>query len=242
MKGKRYIAHTSVLSFKDKRLRSHMDIYLWQYLRPILLQLETGPEPHSEDTDGSVAPAERSWQGNATPPSTQLQIFTQIKIDLGSCFLLEPRNHLLHVQAVRQKDSDIISERGDLRCKVSKRDTIQGRICPLISKPPYQGIQSVVIEKRRQGASLPDRLLDRESYPALPVHLHRCQRDVAHYAAPFAELWLDARHQFRLLFPLGSRTPIASYLCSIFPSQVNNLVLAMYWGRPASTLQRLRIQ
>ena len=91
-----------------------MGIYLTLYLRPISLQLEARSEPHLEDTDGSVTPAERPWQGHATPPGTLLQTFAFIKVDLGPCYLFVPRNRLLHclyVQMAGHKNSDIISER-----------------------------------------------------------------------------------------------------------------------------------
>ena len=82
-----------------------MGIHL--YLRPISLQLEVGPESHPEDADESVTPAEGLWQDIATPPSTELQTFAFVKIDLGSYYLFVLGNHLLHslyVQAAGYKD------------------------------------------------------------------------------------------------------------------------------------------
>ena len=95
----------------------------------------------------------------------------------------------LYIQAVGYKDCDIISERGNpCRKRASKRDTMQGRICPLIPKPTEQGLQSEDIEKRRHGAALPDRTLDCEHSRTPSVHLHLCLRVVVHHANPSAEL------------------------------------------------------
>ena len=75
-----YTAHTSTLAFKD----NFLVIFLGLYLRPISLQLEVGPEPHSEDADRSVTPAEEPWKCIPTRPGTGLQAFAFVKIDLGS--------------------------------------------------------------------------------------------------------------------------------------------------------------
>ena len=96
------------------------------------------------------------------------------------------------------------------------------------------------IEKRGQGVILPDRLLDRKRW-ALPVRLHHRQQVVVHHTNPFAELcWNPAVSKTvtknrwsalskalersallwcHLLTLLGSRTPSASWLRLIFPSQ-----------------------
>ena len=37
----------------------------------ISLQLQAESEPHTEDANGSVDPAEETWQGNSTSPGTQ---------------------------------------------------------------------------------------------------------------------------------------------------------------------------
>ena len=61
----------------------------------------------------------------------------------------------------RDTKTDIIGERGNpCRKRASKRDTAQGRICPLLPQPT-EHIESEDIEKRRQGAALHDRTLDR---------------------------------------------------------------------------------
>ena len=134
---------------------SHLRIDLGLYFRPISLQLEVGPEPHPKDADGSVTPAEGPWKGIATSPSTEPQTFALVKIDLDSCNPLVLDNRLLHslyIQAAGYKHRDIIGERGNpCRKRASKRDTVQGRICPPIPKPTEQGLQSWDIEKRRQG-------------------------------------------------------------------------------------------
>ena len=91
-----YTAHTSARRFKHKRLRSQVPIYFGSYLQPISLQLEAGPEPHPEDANGPVTQAGGSWQGNATPPGTQLQTFAIIKIDFGTCCFFVPLNCLSH--------------------------------------------------------------------------------------------------------------------------------------------------
>ena len=62
------------------------------------------------------------------------------------------------------EDSDVIGERGNLCSDAAdQRDSAHGRMCPLIPKPIEQRLQSEDIEKRGQGAILPDRSLNRES-------------------------------------------------------------------------------
>ena len=68
-----------------------------------------------------------------------------------------------------------------------------------------QGLQSEDIEKRRQGATLPDRLLERERLRILPVHRHHCLRVVVQHADPFAELRFESgglqnRHQKLMVY------------------------------------------
>ena len=113
--------------------------------------LEAGPEPHPEDADGSVTPAEGSWQGNATPPGTHPQTFALIKIDFGTSYFV-PLNRLLrrlYVRSAEHKDSYIIGVRRDLRSDtVSKKGSAQGQICRSIPKRTEQGLQSKDIEKR----------------------------------------------------------------------------------------------
>ena len=133
-----------------------------------------GPEPHPEDADESVTPAEGPWKGITTPPSTEPQTFAFVKIDLGSCYPLVLANRLLHslyIQAAEYKDCDIISERRNpCRKRASKRDTAQGRICPLIPKPTKQGLLS----------------------PWKPsFHMHHCLMVVVHHANPSAELRVE---------------------------------------------------
>ena len=95
-----------------------------------------------------------SWKGIATPSSTEPQAFAFVKIDLGSCYSFVLGNHLLqslYIQTAEYEDNDIISKRGNTCCKRAlKRDTAQGRICPLIPKSTEHGFQSEDIEKRRQ--------------------------------------------------------------------------------------------
>ena len=162
------------------------------YFRPISLQLEVGPKPHPEDADGSVTPAEGPWKSIATPPSTELQIFAFVKIDLGPCNPLVLDNRL-DIQPVGYKDCDVISERGNpCRKAAHEWDTAQCRTCPLIPKPAQEGLQREDIEKRRQRAALPDRTLDRD-HPRTPsVHLHHCLRVVVHHANPSAELRFES--------------------------------------------------
>ena len=141
-----YTAHTFPRSFKDKRLSS--------YFQSISLQFEAGPEPYPEDTDGSVTPAEGSWQENATPPGTQPQIFALNNIDSGTCYFFVPLNRLLHrlyVRSAGRKDSNNIGVHRDRSDTASKKDSTQGHICRPIPKPKEQGLQSKDIEKRRQG-------------------------------------------------------------------------------------------
>ena len=166
------------------------------YFRPISLQLEVGPEPHPEDADGSATPAEGPWKSIATHPSTELQTFAFVKIDLGSCNRLVLDNrffHSLYIQPAGYKDCDVISERRNpCRKAASKRDTAQGRTCPLIPKLVQEGLQREDIEKRRQRAALSDRTLDRERPRTPSVHLHHCLRVVVHHANPSAELRFES--------------------------------------------------
>ena len=117
---------------------THLCFYLGPYLQPISLQFKAGPEPHPKDADGSVTPAEGSWQRNATPPGTQLQTFALIKIYFGTCYFFVPLNRLLHrlfIRSARHKDSDIIGVRIDLRSDTAgKKDLAQDRICRPIPK------------------------------------------------------------------------------------------------------------
>ena len=188
------------------------------------------------------------WQRNVTPPGSLPQTFTLIKVDLGPCYLLLLHSRLLHsfyVKTAGHKDSDIIRVRWYLcRKKSSKRNAAQGRNCLLIPKPTEQGIQSEDIEKR-QGSTLRDWTLDRESLRESPVHLHHRLWFVVHHAYPFAKTraWIwrfpeqspttdgqpyrrpwtypnwSTRLQSRLITPLGSCTPSVSCLGLIFPSQ-----------------------
>ena len=130
------------------------------------------------------------------PPSTEPQTFAFVKIDLGSCNPPVPDNRLFHslyIQPAGYKDCDVISERGNpCRKAANKRDTAQGRTCPLIPKPAQEGLQREDIEKRRQRAALPDRTLDRERPRKPSVHLHHCLRVVVHHANPSAELRFES--------------------------------------------------
>ena len=56
-----------------------------------------------------------------------------------------------------------------------------------IPKTTEQGLKSEDIEKRRQGATLSDRPLERERLRTLPVHLHYRLRVVVQHADPFME-------------------------------------------------------
>ena len=53
-------------------------------------------------------------------------------------------------------------------------------------------LRSRDIEKRRQGAALPDRMFDREGLRTPSVHLHHCLRVVVHHVNPSAELRLES--------------------------------------------------
>ena len=181
------------------------------YFRPISLQLEVGPKPHPEDADGSVTPAEGPWKSIATPPSTKPQTFAFVKIDLGPCNPLILDNRLfysLYIPEAGYENCDVISERGNPSRKAANEwDTAQCRTCPLIPKPAQEGLQREDIEKRRQGAALPDRSLDRD-HPRTPsVHLHHCLRVVVHHANPSAELRFESgslqnRRQEPMVYPI----------------------------------------
>ena len=131
------------------------------YFRPISLQFEVVLEPHPEDADGSVTPAEGPWKSIATPPSTEQETFAFVKIELGSCNPLVLDNRLFHslyIQPAGYKDCDVISECGNpCRKAANKRDTAQGRTCPLIPKPAQEGLQRKDIEMRRGDRGQPCR-------------------------------------------------------------------------------------
>ena len=125
----------------------------------------------------------------STHPDTKPQTFAFVKIDLGSCYSFILDNRLLHslyVQVAGHKDGDIIGVcRNPCYKRASKRDTMQVQICPLLPKPSKE-LQSKDIEKRRQGATLLDRLL------ALERLLFTCLRVAVHYANPSAELRFES--------------------------------------------------
>ena len=79
-----------------------------------------------------------------------MQTFALVEIELGSCHSFVPRNHLLytlHVQIAGHKHRD------PCPTPTGKRNSEQGRICPLISKPMEQGLQGEHILKKRQGTT-----------------------------------------------------------------------------------------
>ena len=119
-----YTAHASTLPFKENLLESQIPTWAFT-LACTSDQLEVGLEPHPEDADGSVTPAEEPWKGIATPPSTEPQTFAFVKIDFGSCNPLVLANRLLHslyIQAVGYKHCDIISKcRNTCRKRASDR-------------------------------------------------------------------------------------------------------------------------
>ena len=109
------------------------------YFRPISLQLEVGPEPHSEDADWSVTPAEEPWKvsiplqapSRKTSLLSKLTLAPAIRSYSPTAFLKS-----LYIQAAGYKHGDIIGERGN-PCRM--RDTALGRNCPLIPKPSRAG-------------------------------------------------------------------------------------------------------
>ena len=166
------------------------------YLQPISLQLEPGPEQHPKDAGWSITPAEAAWQRNTTSPSTQPQTFALIKIDLGTCYFFIPLNRLLHslyIWSVGYKNGHIIGIRRNLCPKTAgKGDSTQGWICRPIPEPTEQGLQNEDIEKKRQGATMPDQVLDSKRLQMLTVHLDYRLRIVVHHADPFVELWFES--------------------------------------------------
>ena len=78
---------------------------------------------------------------------------------------------------------------------------------PPIPKPSEPGLQSEDVEKKWQGATLPDRPLENERLRTLPVHLHDYPRVVVHHANSSAELRFESgslqnRHQKRMVNPI----------------------------------------
>ena len=132
-------------SFKARYPPGHLP---WPVLStnfaPVGGQAQTTPE----DADRSVTPAEGPWQGIATHPGTEPQTFALSKLTLTPTICSYSATAFF-VQAAGHKDGDIIGERGNPCCmRASKRDTTQGWICPLITKPSELGLQSEDMEKR----------------------------------------------------------------------------------------------
>ena len=84
----------------------------------------------------------------------------------------------------------------------------QGQTCFLIPKPTEQGLQSKDIEKRRQGSTLLDQTLDRESLLAPSVHLNHRLWVVIYHSNQFVELRFESggfqnSHQEPMVNPIG---------------------------------------
>ena len=144
------------------------------------------------------------------PTRHQPHSFALINVHLGACYFFVPLNRLLHsqyVQSAGHKDSDIIGVCRDLHPNTTgKGDSTQVEISLLISKPTEQGLQSDDIEKRKQGAILPDWPLDRECLLMPSVQLHHCLRVVVQHD-PFVELrfefgGLENRRQKLMVHPV----------------------------------------
>ena len=115
------------------RINTYEAMYLpalLRYSRPILLQLEAGPEPHPEDADGSVVPAEGSRLGNATLQAPKRRCSLSSKLTFGPATSSYLTTAFFPTFMSRQRDtkSNIIGVRRDLRPRTSsKRDTTQGQ-------------------------------------------------------------------------------------------------------------------
>ena len=102
-------------------------------------RMRTGPSLQRRDPGRVSLPARHRFCQNWP----WLLLFVRIQ---------QPPFHSLYVQEAGHKDSDVIGKHGNPYCKrASKRDTMKGKICPLIPKPSEQGLQSEDIEKRREG-------------------------------------------------------------------------------------------
>ena len=87
-------------------------------------------------------------------------------------------------------NAETLAERGPAKRTSCRAGFVLSSGAPDLSH--QQGLQSEDIEKRRQGAALPDQTLDRE-YPRTPsVHLHHCLRVVVHHANPSVELRFES--------------------------------------------------
>ena len=102
-------------------------------------------------------------------PNHKPLLLSQLILAPAICSYLTTTFFTSYMSRWRKKDSDIISVHGYLCQKwASKKDTTQGLTGLLIPNPAEQGIQSEDIEKRRQGATLPNQMVDCESLWALP--------------------------------------------------------------------------
>ena len=139
-----------------------------------------------------------------------------------------------------QRDTKTVissAKAGDLCSDTTDKRNSRAGFYLFISKPAEQELHSKDIEKRRQGATLPDRHAQLRRTPsAFRSHLHHCLGAAVQNAdlsaellfesgslqnrrqkldhLPYRRLWtrsklISARLQCRLLFPLGSRRPNA---------------------------------
>ena len=166
-----YMAHIFALPFKDNLLESQ--IPTWAFILACTSDEHRSSwrsGPNHTPRMGMGPSLQRKGPGRVSLP---LQAPSR-KPSLLSKLTLAPAIRLYSPTAFftasisrwRDTNSDVIGERGNpYRKTASKRDTAQGQISPLIPKPTEQRLQSKDIEKRRQGAALPDRTLDRERFP-----------------------------------------------------------------------------
>ena len=186
-----YIARTAQ-PFNDNRLRSEVPTCASTLARTSdQFRSSWRPGPNHTPRMRMGPSLQRKGPGKRTPP---LQTPSRRPSFLSKLILAPATSSYLSTALTTgHKDSDIIGVHRDLRPNTAgKGSSTQSRIKPLIPKPTEQSLQSEDIEKKRQGATLPDRPLDRECLRTLFVYLHHCLRVVVQHADPFAELRLES--------------------------------------------------
>ena len=132
---------------------------------------------------------QRKCPSRGTPPSRRSLLLSKLILAPATSSYLLTAFFTAFMSYRRDSNTDIISVCENLPSNTAdKRDSTQDRICRPICKPPEQGLQGEDIEKRKQGATLPDRPLENECFGTLPVRLHQRLGVVIHHADPFAEL------------------------------------------------------
>ena len=179
-----YVAHASALPFKDNLLESQIPTWAFTLVctsNQFRSSWRSGPNHTPRMRMGPSL--QRKGPGRVLLP---LQAPSS-KPSLLSKLTLGPA---IRSYSTTASFTAFISRRQDTKTVMSS------------AKPAQEGLQCEDIEKRRQGAALPDRTLDRE-YPRTPsVHLHNCLRVMVHHANPSESGSLQNRRQEPMVDPI----------------------------------------